>query len=394
VPSREGLPFVVKTAKEKIICDALERVPLTRTPSEAWLQEVLDRSPDLLPMRDIDERVETPLLSLGREISTPAGSIDNLFLSRNGYLVVVETKLWRNPEARRQVVAQLIDYAAHLRKWRYSDLDGIVRARAGKSLWELAQPEGLDEPEWIDRVNENFARGRMTLLVVGDGIRTEAETLAETVSGHPDFHFRLALVEMRLFRVDEESYLIVPATLIKTTEIERAVVRVERGVVTVETSSEISGVRRSVLSEDALRDELRRQPDGEVAAQVAVRLLELLGPPLQVSWGSGGFAVKMPDPEGSGRLLSLCVVGRPGILWAWISWLQDQLVDLWRDQDTVKRVSEAHVAVLRKYGAKVSPTGKQYDVKLTALAGREQEFVADLLELASLIERTASDRAK
>lgn len=46
-------------------------------------------------------RREAPLLSLGREIPTPVGSIDNLFLSRNGYLVVVETTLWRNPEARR-----------------------------------------------------------------------------------------------------------------------------------------------------------------------------------------------------------------------------------------------------------------------------------------------------
>src|SRR5205814_1415007 len=111
---------------ETLKCTALERVPLseTRVPgsalpadervSELFLQRVLDKSPELLPIQDIDERVEPPLFSLGREIQTSVGAIDNLFISRNGYLVVVETKLWRNPEARRQVIAQVIDYAAQL----------------------------------------------------------------------------------------------------------------------------------------------------------------------------------------------------------------------------------------------------------------------------------------
>ena len=70
------------------------------------------RGTSLVAIDEIDERVEPPLVSLGREVSTPVGAIDNLFLSRNGYLVIVETKLCRNPEARRQVAAQLIDYAA------------------------------------------------------------------------------------------------------------------------------------------------------------------------------------------------------------------------------------------------------------------------------------------
>ena len=110
-------------------------------------------------MRDVDERVEAPIVSLGREIPTAAGPIDNLFLSRNGYLVVVETKLWSNPEARRQVVAQLLDYAAQLRKWRYSNLDAIARRGARDSrrtLWEPACPEGIQEHDWIDRARARF----------------------------------------------------------------------------------------------------------------------------------------------------------------------------------------------------------------------------------------------
>src|SRR5437763_1047675 len=108
---RDGLPFIVQEHGGTLVWQALERVPLAETPREGWLKAVLDLSPSLLPIREIDERIEPPLVSLGREIETAAGPIDNLFLSANGYLVVVETKLWRNPEARREVVAQLIDYA-------------------------------------------------------------------------------------------------------------------------------------------------------------------------------------------------------------------------------------------------------------------------------------------
>ena len=39
-----------------------------------------------------------------------SGAIDNLYLRTAGYLVVVETKLWRNPQGRREVVSQVLDY--------------------------------------------------------------------------------------------------------------------------------------------------------------------------------------------------------------------------------------------------------------------------------------------
>ena len=89
---------------------------------EAWLQELLRQHPDILPAADI-EPVFHPLISIGCEVGTDTGSIDNLFISPRGYLVLVETKLWRNPQAKREVVAQAIDYAASLSRWTYSKLD-------------------------------------------------------------------------------------------------------------------------------------------------------------------------------------------------------------------------------------------------------------------------------
>ena len=87
-------------------------------------------------------------------------------------------------------------------------------------------------------------------------------------------------------------------------------------------------------------------------------------------------------------MLSLCVVNRAALLFAYISWLQDQLTELWADKLAVRRVSDAHVALLKRYGATATPTGKQYNVELHTLASREEQFVSDLLELITLIEKT------
>jgi len=50
---------------------------------EAWLQELLRQHPDILPTAEI-EPVFFPLASIGREVATASGAIDNLFISPQG----------------------------------------------------------------------------------------------------------------------------------------------------------------------------------------------------------------------------------------------------------------------------------------------------------------------
>jgi len=68
------------------------------------------------------------VLPVAWELQTTCGSIDLLFVNSEGMITIVETKLWRNPEARRKVVTQIIDYAKDLAKWSYSDLMKAVKA--------------------------------------------------------------------------------------------------------------------------------------------------------------------------------------------------------------------------------------------------------------------------
>ena len=72
--------------------------------TEGWLQQLIFEHPDLLPVDEFDESF-APLIPIGREVATKSGAIDNLYISPVGRLTIVETKLWKNPEKHRTVVA-------------------------------------------------------------------------------------------------------------------------------------------------------------------------------------------------------------------------------------------------------------------------------------------------
>ena len=215
---------------------ALLRVPFDeRTFDEDWFQDILFRNPSLLPVDEI-EPLFAPLVPLARELATPAGPVDIVYITADGYLTLVETKLWRNPEARRQVVAQIIDYAAAMSRWTYEDLCEAV-AKSGRGGDDpvaavVAEDPDFDRARFVDTVSRGLQKGRFLLLIVGDGIQEGVEHLAETLSRNPQLNFSLSLVEMAVFRAEGSGaeYFIQPRTLAKTREVVRAVVELKEGI--------------------------------------------------------------------------------------------------------------------------------------------------------------------
>ena len=66
---------------------------------ELAIQELIFNNPNCLPISDIDESYN-PVIPVCMELNTTVGPLDILMISPNGELTIVETKLWRNPEAR------------------------------------------------------------------------------------------------------------------------------------------------------------------------------------------------------------------------------------------------------------------------------------------------------
>ena len=199
---------------------------------ERQLQELMHENPSLLPV-DQFEGGFGPLVSLGREIM----GIDNLFISPAGRLTVVEAKLWRNPQATRTVLAQILEYAARLSRLSYEELETTCRAAnqsalsGNTSLYEFVSgriaSQAPPEAEFIDQVQRDLRNGRFLLLVVGDGIREGLEEVLDALHHQSRLHFTFGLAELKLYREPEsQRLLVIPSVVAHSTEVERAVVTV------------------------------------------------------------------------------------------------------------------------------------------------------------------------
>ena len=255
-----GIPCLIDGNNTR---QALERVQLgSGHHSEAWLQDLIHEEPNVLPVGQIEPGFGT-LVPIAREVPCGHGYIDNLLLTPTGEIVLVETKLWANSQARREVVAQALDYVAALTRMSYEDLQtAIARAPDGpKAIYPTlaSSSEVLTEPEFIDAVASNLARGRMLVLVVGDGIRREAEALADLLQSHAGAHFTFALVELATWRNPLSSeLLVIPDVLARTVMIERGVVRLMDRAMQVQTAPSAAVSKAGTLSEEMFFEELAK----------------------------------------------------------------------------------------------------------------------------------------
>lgn len=230
-----------------LLCEGSDPAIVTREPEgsarqESALRDLLFAQPAILPIGEIDPSIG-PLLAVARELNVPGvGRIDAFFADPNGRLVVVECKLWRNPQARREVVGQILDYARALARFGYDDLQREVSratGRQGNALFDIvkAAPGALDEARFVDQVSRNLAAGRFLLLIVGDGIAEGTRRIGEFLVGQPGLSFDFALVEMAQYRWPDsasEQIIVQPRLLAKTAIIERAVIRNEAASVTID----------------------------------------------------------------------------------------------------------------------------------------------------------------
>jgi hypothetical protein len=237
---------------------------------EAWLRDFIFAHQQVLPINEI-EPVFDLLIPVCTELPcTKTGSADILFINDAGLLTLVECKLWKNPGARREVVAQILDYAKELSRWGYDDLQRAVHDRIGKKLYDLVREnrkdaEELDESTFNDSVSRNLKRGRFLLLIVGEGIRESVELIADFLQQHAHLNFTFALVEMGVFQLPKEigeGFLVHPRLVTRTVEMERAVIRIEDGKLVAEMpptprrSTTTPGGKRTTITEQVFYENL------------------------------------------------------------------------------------------------------------------------------------------
>ena len=235
-------PILVRKDKTSV---ALNQVPVTHKGQsqydEAWLQQLLYRHPDALPISEIDDSF-SGIIPLCIEMDTPAGPIDAVYITPSGRLALLEAKLWRNPEARRTVIGQILDYAKELIRWDYSRLDAAVRSArrndsAGEKFNGIAhyvaeRAKGVAaEHTFIDAVTKGLSKGDFLLLIAGDGIREGVGAITQFLDRTATMHFTFGLIECAIYEEPGGGHLVQPRILAQTTQIQRTILLLGENVI-------------------------------------------------------------------------------------------------------------------------------------------------------------------
>lgn len=154
---------------------------------EEELQDLIARHPDLIGDRD------GGLLLIEREHGvtdsqdgSPRWSLDHLYVTQSGIPVLVEVKRAVDTRLRREVVGQLLDYAANgVAFWPTGEVAKHYEAtceehqvNAAEKLAQFLGPE-RDAQEFWAQVDSNFRSGRIKLVFVADEIPSELARIVE-----------------------------------------------------------------------------------------------------------------------------------------------------------------------------------------------------------------------
>jgi len=172
---------------------------------ESELQRLLVESPSVIPVDEIREGV-SPLLVAVDEFGLPgSGNTDALAFTADGDIAIVECKLASNPEIKRKVIGQILEYAAFLWGMTFEQVDERVKSRKeGKSISELIEmlaPGDWDEPTFRDGLTETLKNGGFMLVVVVDELNDELRRVIRYVNECGTSGYTLHALEIRRFRI-------------------------------------------------------------------------------------------------------------------------------------------------------------------------------------------------
>jgi hypothetical protein len=176
------------------LIDGADLTVLVETPyeSEDVLQKALADFPAVLAGGATTGKSERKLLLIRREKGIPTAaagsaifSLDHLFVDPAGVPVVVEVKRSSDTRIRREVVGQMLDYAANgVKYWPVAELrvdfetEAVRQGREPDELIEEASP-GTDPDEFWSRVEQNLRSGHVRMVFVADRLPDELVRVIE-----------------------------------------------------------------------------------------------------------------------------------------------------------------------------------------------------------------------
>lgn len=180
--------------------------PMSEEPylSEDRFQTLLEKYPDLLAGDQIDEIRPRRWLLVSREVGVPSEdnstgrwSLDHLFLDQDAIPTLVEVKRSSDTRIRREVVGQMLDYAANaVVYWSIETIQAKFEANCNSQgvdptqlVAELVKADSDDEvlvEAFWSQVKTNLQAGKVRLVFVADEIPSELRRIVEFLNTQMD----------------------------------------------------------------------------------------------------------------------------------------------------------------------------------------------------------------
>lgn len=214
-----------------------EVVPLADEPygSETALQELLEMYPMLLAGEQFDSDRPRRWLLIKRELGIPDDienanrwAVDHLFLDQDAIPTFVEVKRSTDTRIRREVVGQMLDYAANATAYwpvdrLQTEYDSTAMASGDNPEAKLAEFLGTDSDStrFWNQAKLNLRAGKIRLVFVSDELPVELRRVIEFLNEQMDPAEVLGL-EIRQF-VGEGIRSLVPTLVGRTSEAAQSV---------------------------------------------------------------------------------------------------------------------------------------------------------------------------
>lgn len=234
--------------------------------TEAEFQELLARHPRVLDFGSLADGRPLRLTLVAREMGVPTSAeggsvyaLDHLFVDADAVPTLVEVKRATDTRIRREVVGQMLDYAANgARYWPGTLLQRSFEATCledGRSLEEAYGDlvgDGSPEQFWAE-VEERLSAGQMRLLFVADRIPLELRAIVEFLNRQMR-HTDVYAVELTQYRGSGELRVLVPrihgevATAAKSPGARQATQRTTRADMDTVTRTRLTPDHRRIVT--------------------------------------------------------------------------------------------------------------------------------------------------
>jgi hypothetical protein len=201
--------------------------------AEDVLQALIARFPSLLAGDQYSGGTPRRWLLVGREASLPDDedasgrwSVDHLFLDQDAVPTLVEVKRSSDTRIRREVVGQMLDYAANgVVYWPLEQLREFFARQCERDgsdpdvvMADVAGDE-TDVQEFWARVGDNLRAGKIRMVFVSDEIPRELRRVVEFLNGQMN-PAEVIAIEVKQYLGADGTRTLVPRVIGQTAEVE------------------------------------------------------------------------------------------------------------------------------------------------------------------------------